>query len=64
VVHEDTSAYIALVDESTDWQHESAQCLLGRDISEYDFLSITKDGFVPISVQSTSKSQLGVVGFQ
>jgi hypothetical protein len=64
VVHEDTSAYIALVDESTDWQHGSAQCLLGRDISEYDFLSITKEGFVPISVQSTSKSQLGVVGFQ
>jgi hypothetical protein len=60
----DASAYIALVDASADCQHGSAQCLSGSDISNYDFLSITKDGFVPISVQSASKAWLGDVGFQ
>jgi hypothetical protein len=50
VVHVDALAYIALTDASTDWQHGSARYLSGRDISGYDFLSITKDEFVPVSV--------------
>jgi hypothetical protein len=34
----DALAYIALDDASVDWQHGSAQCLLGGDILGYDFL--------------------------
>jgi hypothetical protein len=33
-------------------------------ISGYEFLSITKDGFVPVSVQLASEALLGDVGFQ
>jgi hypothetical protein len=43
VVHADASAYIALADASADWQHGSVRCLSERDISGYDFLSVTKD---------------------
>jgi hypothetical protein len=64
VVHADASAYIALIDATTDWQHESVQCLSGKDLTGFDFLSITKDGFVPISVQSTSEAWLSNVVFQ
>jgi hypothetical protein len=50
VVHADTSAYIALADAMADWQHGSTQCLLGKDITGYDFLRVSKDGFVLVSV--------------
>jgi hypothetical protein len=64
VVHTDASAYIALADATADWQHGSAQCLSGKDLSGYDFLSVTKDGFVPVSVQPASEARLGDVIFQ
>jgi hypothetical protein len=34
-----------------------------RDILGYDFLRVTKDVFVPISVQPNSEAWLGDVGF-
>jgi hypothetical protein len=33
VVHMDASAYIALADATADWQHASAQGLLGKDLT-------------------------------
>jgi hypothetical protein len=50
VVQADVSAYIALADMMADWQHGSTQCLSEKDLTEFDFLSISKDGFVPVSV--------------
>jgi len=64
VVHADTSAYIALADVVADWQHGDAPCLSGKDLTGYDFISITKKGLVPISVQPTSAGRLGHVSFQ
>jgi hypothetical protein len=52
-VHADALAYIALADTTTDWQHGNAQCLLGRDHTCYNFLSISKEGFVPAFVKQT-----------
>jgi hypothetical protein len=63
VVHADTSAYIALADATFDWQHGSTQCLSRNDFTGYDFLSVTKDGFVPVSVQLTFEARLGNVIF-
>jgi hypothetical protein len=42
VVHADVSAYIALADATTDWQHGSVWCLSGKDLSCCNFLSISK----------------------
>ena len=64
MVHAYASAYIALADVMADWQHGSPQCLSGKDLSGYDFLSVTKDGFVPVSVQPASEARLGDVIFQ
>jgi hypothetical protein len=64
VVHAEASADIALDDTTADWQHGSAQCLSGKDLTGYDFLSVSKKGFVPVSVKPTSKARLSNVLFQ
>jgi hypothetical protein len=56
VVHADASAYIVLANATADWQHGSAQCLSGRDLTDYNFLSISKEGFVPVSVKPASEA--------
>jgi hypothetical protein len=56
-VHVDASAYIALADGGV-------QCLSGRDLTGYDFLSISKEGFVPVFVKLAFKAQLDKVVFQ
>jgi hypothetical protein len=61
---EDVSPYIALADATVDWQHGGTQCLSGNDITDYDFLSVSKDGLVPVSMQSASETRLGGVAFQ
>jgi hypothetical protein len=63
-VHTDTSAYITLADATTDWQHESTQCLSRKDLTSYDFLSVSKDRFVPMSMQPAFRTQLRGVAFQ
>jgi hypothetical protein len=50
VVHIDTSACVAMADSSI-WTHEDVKCLSGLDLSDYDFLSVSKDGFVPVHVE-------------
>jgi hypothetical protein len=56
VVHADASAYIALVDAMANWQHGSAQCLSGKDLTGYDFFNVCRDRFVPMSVQPASEA--------
>jgi hypothetical protein len=64
VVHANVSTYITLADAMADWQHGSVWCLSGRDLTCYDFLSVFKEGFVPMFVKPTSEAQLGNVVFQ
>jgi hypothetical protein len=63
VVHADTSGDIALADAMADWQHGSAQCLSGKDLTYYDFLRISKEGFVSVSIKPTSEVLLSNVVF-
>jgi hypothetical protein len=64
VVHVDASAYIALANTMTDWQHGITQFLSGKDLAGYNFLSISKDGFVPVSIKLVSEARLDNVVFQ
>jgi hypothetical protein len=64
VVHANASTYIALVDATGDWQHGSTQWLSGKDLIGYDFLNVSKDGFVPVYVQPASETRFGDVVFQ
>ena len=58
VVKVDESACVASADSLVDWQHPNATCLSGCDFSGYDFLSATKDGFVPVSLKPISSNRL------
>ena len=58
VVHADESACIALAESIVDWQHSNVTCLSGRDLSGFDFLSATRDGFVPVSLKPIGSNRL------
>ena len=58
VVEVDNSACIAVTEVSVDWQLGNMQCLTGRDLSDYDYISIGKNGFVPINVKPADVSRL------
>ena len=45
-----------------DWQHSNVTCLLGRDLSEFDFLSATRDGFVPVPLKPVESNRLRQIG--
>jgi hypothetical protein len=64
VVHVDASAYIDLTYATANWQHGGAQCLSGRDLIGYDFLSVSNEGFVPVFVKLAFEAQLSNVVFQ
>jgi hypothetical protein len=64
VVCMDASAYIDLVVTTADWQHGGTQCLSGMDLTGYDFLSISKEGFVPMFVKPASEARFGNIVFQ
>ena len=58
IVRVDDSAFIALAEALVDCQHPNATCLSGRDLSEFDFLSATRDGFVPVSLKPIGGNRL------
>jgi hypothetical protein len=37
--------------DSSIWTHEDVKCLSGLDLLDYNFLSVSKDDFVPIHVK-------------
>ena len=51
IVLADASVCLATA-EVVDWEHPKATCLTGRDLSDFDFLSITKEGFIPTILKS------------
>jgi hypothetical protein len=52
MVQADEGVCIAMTESQFDIQGGKMKCLTGRDLSGYDYVSICKDGFVPISVKS------------
>ena len=46
IVQADASVCLATA-EVVYWEHPKATCLTGRDLSDFDYLSVTKEGFVP-----------------
>jgi hypothetical protein len=52
VVQADEDVCIAMTESRVDIQGGKMNCLTGRDLMGYDYISVGKDGFVPISVKS------------
>ena len=51
VVHSDSLADVAMADAPSLKGHDAIACLSGRDLSIYELISVTKLGFVPISLK-------------
>jgi hypothetical protein len=51
ILHADVSACVAMANSSS-WSHYNIKCLSGQDISGCDFVSVSKDRFVPVFVKS------------
>jgi hypothetical protein len=50
IVHADVSACVATADSSS-WSHYNIKFMLGQDILDCNFVSVPKDGFIPIFVK-------------
>ena len=50
IVHADTSACFAMVDALVIW-YDTARCLTGVDLTDYQFVSVSKSGFVPVVLE-------------
>jgi hypothetical protein len=46
VVHGDTSSFIGTADSELIGAHDHIKCLSGLDLTDYDLISCTKEGFV------------------
>jgi hypothetical protein len=53
VVHSNTSSFIAMADSNSISVHDNIKCLLGLDLSDYELISCTTDGFVPAVLKPT-----------
>jgi hypothetical protein len=51
IVHTDTSTCVVIANSPV-WKQDDVQCFLGLDSSDYDFLSVSKIGFVSVNVKS------------
>jgi hypothetical protein len=51
VVQADEDVCITVTKSQVNIQGEKMKCLIGRDLTGYDYISIGKDGFVLISVK-------------
>jgi hypothetical protein len=51
VVHDDISSFIATADSGSLGVHDNIKCLSGLDLSNYELISCTKDGFVPATLK-------------
>jgi hypothetical protein len=50
VVRADDTMNVALVEASEDLQDGGVRCLSGRDLAEFEYVSVGWDGFVPVNV--------------
>jgi hypothetical protein len=51
VIRAGDSVCVALVESSGDFQDREIRCLTGRDLSEFDYISVGHGGFVLVSVR-------------
>jgi hypothetical protein len=53
VVHANEEVCVAMVESQVDFLGGKMECLSGKDLTGYDYISVSKDGFVPRSVKLT-----------
>jgi hypothetical protein len=62
VVPAEEPMYVAPIEVNVDPMNGEAVCLSGRDLSEYDYISIGMDALIPVNVKLTNMSRLTNMG--
>jgi hypothetical protein len=62
VVKADDSACVVLAEAQGNLQESEVKCLTGRDLSNYDYISIGHDGFVPANINPMIVNRLEDIG--
>ena len=57
IVHADTSACVVAAD-ATYGTHDNVECLTSVDLSNFEYISYTKDGFVSSTLKPVGKSTM------
>jgi hypothetical protein len=52
----DDAECVAMAESQVDVQDGELRHLTGRDLSQYDYISVSKEGFIPISVRPTTSA--------
>jgi hypothetical protein len=58
IIHADGTTCIAIAIAGDGWQDDNVQRLTGRILVEFDYVSVEKDGFMPINVKPVKVIQL------
>ena len=58
VIEADASVQVAAAEVQVGLRNGEAQCLSGRDLSSYDYISISGEGFVPVNVKPMNINRL------
>jgi hypothetical protein len=56
VVEANEVACVAMAETQVDLQDGCIDCLTGRDLTDYNYVSVSKDRFIPISVKPMTSS--------
>jgi hypothetical protein len=64
VVAADEPVCVATTDAMRELQDGGTSCLSGKDLSEYDYISVSRDGLVSVNVKPTNVTQLNHIGEQ
>jgi hypothetical protein len=51
VVQADEDVCVAMTESQVDILGRKIECLTGKNLMKYNYISVSKDGFVPISVK-------------
>jgi hypothetical protein len=55
---------MAVAETSHEGQDSEATCLSGRDLSGHDYISVSRDGLIPISVKPANITRLNSLSLQ
>jgi hypothetical protein len=58
VVKADESDCVAMAESQGDLPDGRVKCLIGRDLMDYDYISMGRDGFVPLNVKPMAVNRL------
>jgi hypothetical protein len=53
IVHIEEQVCVAATETQDEMQNGDVACLSGQDLSDYDYISVSRDGLVPVNVKPT-----------